>query len=144
MKWKWTPSIAYACVILAFTSVPGDYLLVPEPFDISDKWVHAALYLPLGALAFGALSRGHRPLSLWRRSFYTLIVCAAFAALDECHQLFIPGRFGDVLDWLADTIGVAAGTGLSLACIHWRRPVEPEAEEVEVVLDATAAPDRHD
>jgi VanZ family protein len=29
--------------------------------------------------------------------------------LDELHQLFIPGRSCDILDWTADTAGVIIG-----------------------------------
>jgi VanZ family protein len=32
-----------------------------------------------------------------------------YAATDEVHQLFVSGRQGSALDWLIDTIGVAAG-----------------------------------
>ena len=34
-----------------------------------------------------------------------------YAASDEIHQLFVPGRQADVSDWLADIIGLAAGLG---------------------------------
>ena len=38
-----------------------------------------------------------------------LAVGSAYAALDEWHQSFVPGRNPDIADWLADAAGVAVG-----------------------------------
>lgn len=41
---------------------------------------------------------------------HAALVCAVLsAALDECHQLFVPGRAGRVGDVAVDVIGSAAG-----------------------------------
>jgi len=38
------------------------------------------------------------------------LVCSVIGRLDEYHQTFTPGRSGnDTGDWLADTLGGAAG-----------------------------------
>jgi VanZ family protein len=37
------------------------------------------------------------------------VALSLLAALDELHQLFIPGRDAEVSDWLADTVGATAG-----------------------------------
>jgi len=38
------------------------------------------------------------------------------AESDEVHQLFVPGRTGDVYDLMADAAGALAGT---IACVAW-------------------------
>ena len=44
------------------------------------------------------------------------------AALDECHQLFVPGRSGQVSDVVIDLVGAAAGLLVfSLIRRAWRR-----------------------
>jgi len=48
-----------------------------------------------------------------RRVFWvSLGWCSAYAAFDELHQLFVPGRSGMWLDWLIDTAGALLGIGL--------------------------------
>ena len=39
-------------------------------------------------------------------------VTTLYAASDELHQLFVPGRDSSVFDWTADAIGGAAGAAL--------------------------------
>jgi VanZ family protein len=38
-----------------------------------------------------------------------VVAIAAFAAVDEWHQEFVPGRAADPIDWAADVVGAAAG-----------------------------------
>ena len=110
MKWAWTLSGVYTCVILTLTSLPSDRLLFISKLDLSDVVNHAALYLPLGILVFRALSITYSRLSLTYCWLYTFLICAGFGAFDEAHQLFIPGRWCDIHDWLADLVGILAGT----------------------------------
>jgi VanZ family protein len=39
----------------------------------------------------------------------------AFGALDEVHQLWIPGRTADPIDWAADAAGSVVGIAASVA-----------------------------
>jgi VanZ family protein len=39
----------------------------------------------------------------------TIIIGLFYGALDELHQIFVPGRFADTLDWMADGLGTIAG-----------------------------------
>ena len=76
---------------------------LPHPID----WVgHFCLYAGLGGLIARVAS-----LRVWpRRSLLiAAVLISVGAALDELHQLFIPGRNAEVLDWLSDTLGAAAG-----------------------------------
>ncbi|TAN62501.1 VanZ family protein, partial [bacterium] len=38
------------------------------------------------------------------------IIAVIYAASDEFHQSFIPGRNADALDWMADSFGAALGS----------------------------------
>ena len=44
-----------------------------------------------------------------KASLATLLICIIYGALDEVHQIFIPGRYAEFLDWLADFAGVILG-----------------------------------
>jgi VanZ family protein len=37
------------------------------------------------------------------------VLLSVWAALDELHQLFIPGRSAEVGDWASDTLGASLG-----------------------------------
>lgn len=45
----------------------------------------------------------------WKRIVRVLGSGAVFAALDEFHQFFVPGRIADPLDWMLDLVGILAG-----------------------------------
>lgn len=56
----------------------------------------------LGSSMRSAICRGKLPL---------IAICAGafYAATDELHQRFVPGRSGQLSDWLLDSVGVATG-----------------------------------
>lgn len=103
---RWWPPIAWAAFILIVSSTPGSSL--PKT-GVSDKIEHAGAYFVLAALTVRALQRlpGTRELLL------TLVGLTLFAAVDEWHQALIPGRYPDVLDWVADSVGVIAGVAFA-------------------------------
>ena len=47
-----------------------------------------------------------------------LLIGVLYAASDEYHQSLVPGRDSDVYDWVADSIGLAAGIG---AMVYYKR-----------------------
>jgi VanZ family protein len=47
------------------------------------------------------------------RYFFLIVAIASiYGLIDEIHQSFVPGRDASVWDWMADTLGAFAGTGL--------------------------------
>jgi VanZ family protein len=100
----WLPVIAWAALIFAFSSIPdlgtglGGWDLVLR------KAAHLAEYAVLGALLARALQTAVAswPLAAWAGG-------TAYAASDEVHQLFVPGRQGSLLDLAIDAVGVALG-----------------------------------
>ena len=118
--WVWVA--AWVGVILLGTSLPGSAV---QGFPVvSDKMVHFALYAPLGALLVNAL--GATP-ALRRRllaaTFLAVVIGVLFGAVDEWHQLFIPGRHADIGDWHADTKGILTGAIVAIIYLSskdWR------------------------
>lgn len=106
-------------MILLVTSVPGsDVPTVGLPHV--DKLVHFVLYMVLGLLLARSLRGGRAPEGdrLPARALLPWAVgIALFAAADEWHQRWVPGRSTDLMDWCADVVG---GT---LALLVALRPV---------------------
>jgi VanZ family protein len=101
------PWILYCMIIfyLSADSSPPDVV----SFPYSDKIKHAFLYLFLSLLTF--LGFGKWPGGISRRYyfFWALIFCILYAASDEWHQSFVAGRSADVMDWVADVVGISIG-----------------------------------
>lgn len=71
------------------------------------KNAHFFVYLILGGLVFNALKRsgfqGVRSIGV------AILICFLYAVSDELHQLFVPGRAGQVKDVLIDSSGACVG-----------------------------------
>ena len=76
------------------------------------KSAHFTAYFILGILVVHALGISKRI-----KAVFALIICAVYAASDEFHQLFIPGRGSDVRDVMIDSIGAAAGISIYILCM---------------------------
>ncbi|HHU18847.1 MAG TPA: VanZ family protein [Bacilli bacterium] len=80
----------------------------PDHFHfIIRKSAHFIAYYILGILVINALKTS-RMMSL-RSIFIGLAICVLFAISDEVHQLFVPGRAGQVMDVVIDSTGAIAG-----------------------------------
>ena len=94
------PAVAWAALIFAASSRHA----VPMPSVWGfDKLSHFGVYLVLGALLVWAAARTGVPIGL------ALAAGLVYAASDEWHQSFVPGRTPDIADWVADALGVGAG-----------------------------------
>ncbi len=74
--------------------------------DLVSSAGHFCEYLVLGALLHNALSRN---VPAGRAVALAVLIASAYGATDEIHQLFVPGRMCDPVDWLVDTVGSLAG-----------------------------------
>lgn len=112
--------IAVACwaagILLLSSLTPKE--LPSVAFVFSDKINHFLAFVVGGWLTASAM-QATRPSTvfstrlLW--AIAALFMVAAFGAFDELFQLLTPGRSGaDAYDWVADLIGAAAGSSLSL------------------------------
>jgi len=111
----WGPAVLWAAVLFFLSGLPeppGASIQVPGV----DKLGHFGLYVVLGAL----LCRGREAGGTAHHGL-VLLVGALYAASDEWHQSFVPGRQVSALDWAADLAGLAAGYGALLWLIRRRR-----------------------
>jgi VanZ family protein len=95
----WLPVVAWAGLIFALSSIPDLGTGLGAWDLVLRKAAHAAEYAVLGFLLLRAFGR----------ETAALVVGIAYAASDEIHQHFVPGRQASVLDVLVDSVGVAAG-----------------------------------
>ena len=99
VAWWWGPVVAWAGLIFVLSSIPdlgtglGGWDLVLR------KIAHATEYAILGFLLLRAI--GHE----WA----AVALGIAYAAGDELHQHFVPGRFGSPVDVAIDAVGVVVG-----------------------------------
>ena len=86
-------------------------------FDYTDKLAHLVEYGILGVLtvrAFAAFTGKATPTVYIAAIFFGIL----FAASDEFHQSFVPGRFSDFADGIADSIGTICG---AMGYLVWNR-----------------------
>ena len=101
------PAYLWMAVIFAFSSIPQQYL--PEvPIPAFSRIAHFIEYAILGALLIRAFYNSK--ISLFGSLIMTSIAVASlYAATDEIHQYFVPGRVMDIVDWLFDFLGSVFG-----------------------------------
>ncbi|WKA57732.1 VanZ family protein [Planococcus shenhongbingii] len=74
------------------------------------KNAHFIIYLILGALTVNALRTSGTRHN--RRTVFAIGICVLYAMSDEFHQLYVPGRSGELRDVWIDSSGAAAGVFL--------------------------------
>ena len=71
---------------------------------IARKTAHFSLYAILGLLSFLTVI-SYRNLKFGLRTALSAAICLLYAASDEIHQLFVPGRSGEIRDVCIDFCG---------------------------------------
>jgi len=79
---------------------------------IMRKNAHFFIYAVLGLLVDKGLKSSE--ITGCRRFGLAVIICVLYAISDEVHQVFIPGRAGQIGDVFIDSIGALAGVSLGL------------------------------
>jgi VanZ family protein len=117
---RWSPAIVVMVVIFVASATPGMDLPNAGAFDILlKKGGHFLGYALLGAACLRGLA--------WRRGpairdvGMAILMALLYAASDELHQAFTPGRTPAVSDVLLDGVGSAVGA----AAWARRRPRGP-------------------
>jgi len=114
------PAIAWALILFILSSIPD----IPSPIHFGswdDKLQHFVAYAILGALVLRATTM-NRDLPNGRHFKLTLALAVLFGATDEVHQYFVPGRFMEFNDFVADAAGVMAGALFYLWLCKCRSP----------------------
>jgi VanZ family protein len=103
---RYGATLAWALALFTLSSIPD----LTSPLHISkwdDKWQHTLAYMPFGWLLVQSLSwNGRKGQSLL---WLAIVIGVLYGISDEIHQYFVPGRFADWRDVLADAIGVSVG-----------------------------------
>jgi len=105
--------ILYMGLMFYLSSVPGKQL-VRWGFT-GDHW-HLPLYAGLTLATLWAVAGQPR-----RRLVLTGLLCVLFAATDEWHQKFVPGRVPALDDFTIDVLGVAVGLAIGAALGNLQR-----------------------
>jgi len=116
----WLPVILWWAALTVGTSIPGEDLPRP-PFRHSDLLAHVGLYGVLGFLLYRAIVLGTRLGKVRWAWLAVFAIVQLYGILDEIHQLWIPGRFCELYDALADGLGGFAGVVACLVGMVWQQ-----------------------
>ena len=106
-RWVWV--ILWMGVIFVFSAQPQSALNFGQPAFVG-KLAHVTEYLILGWLiqrAFGGRSARRTGWQAW-------LIALVYAATDELHQMFVPGRASLATDVLIDSAGAAIGIAIAV------------------------------
>ena len=95
---KWIPAVFIICCSWYLSSQPT-VEHIPK-FQNADKIVH---FVCFGILSFWIA------FAIIRKKTLCIPLTSLYGIIDEIHQYFVPGRSCSFADWIADTIGAAAG-----------------------------------
>jgi len=140
VRWlkRWWPALAWAIVISgfstgAFTSENTSRVIIPvlhwlfphaamhtleHIHHLIRKTGHFTEYFVLSWLILRGI-RGEKRETHLRWAVVAVIIVAAYAALDELHQVFVPGRTAAIGDVLIDTTGGIAGQAVAALLALW-------------------------
>lgn len=97
------PLIIYWLILFVATTLPTQHM--PKT-GISDKIEHFLGYFLLTFLLCNTLYFQDKKVAM--KKFPVILalgIVAFYGMVDELHQYFVPGRFCDINDWIADVIG---------------------------------------
>jgi VanZ family protein len=143
---RWGPAVVWAGLISFFSTglftsdntsriiVPLLHWLLPhlgpatlfEIHHIIRKCGHIVEYFILSLLILRSIRDGRREMR-WGWALQAILGVAAYASLDEFHQVFVPGRTPAVRDVLLDTTGGIAAQIVAALFAWLVRPHEQEA-----------------
>jgi len=144
----WWPALAWAVVISAFSTglftsentsrviIPILHWLLPHAststlfrlHHIIRKCAHFTEYFILSLLILRGIRAGRRDARLgW--ALAAIAIVAGYAALDEFHQSFVPGRTAAVTDVLIDTTGGIAAQLVAGLVMLWGHVRHKQSEQ---------------
>lgn len=113
--------ICYWILLLIATSIPSQAL--PELLG-SDKVKHFLAYAGLTVLLTATLLVQDKNIFFKKNAFISaVLVVIVYGFLDEMHQLFIPGRDAEFLDWVADFGGALTGSFIFLLYYKYEKNI---------------------
>lgn len=103
---RWGFAVFWMLIIFLGSSVPLSEL--PSGPEFVPALVHFAEYFILAALLIWAINHGFSSPVSFSPIIAAFIVSVFYGALDELHQLYVPGRVADMLDLAIDASGALA------------------------------------
>ena len=99
---------AVLSMVPAYENQPEDVkeVIVEELQFIVRKSAHFIAYMILGILSSGLIIQYK---NIDKKYLISFVICVLYATSDEIHQLFVPGRSGQVSDVLLDSCGSLVG-----------------------------------
>lgn len=105
------PAIVFATVIFVLSSLSTTPEILSEVIG-ADKLLHTLEYFIFGYLIMRIFATSTGRSIRNRAVLLTLMAGTAYAASDEFHQLFVPGRTASLYDVLFDALGVLLAAAL--------------------------------
>jgi len=101
------PLIIYWLILFIATTLPTERL---PSLGFTDKINHFIAYFILAVLVSLTLIYQRKSRFLFEKApVATIVICLFYGAVDELHQLLVPGRSAETLDWIADALGTILG-----------------------------------
>jgi len=118
------PLIIYWLILFTLTSLPASMAIVTE---IGDKISHFGAYGLLSVFLYLTMYFQDKfPLLKKYPGIFTILIASIYGLLDEIHQIYVPGRFAEVLDWLADFSGSVAAVLITRYLLEYLKRTEFE------------------
>ena len=102
--------------------IKNDNQILKRTESVIRKMAHFSIYTLMGFLLMSFIST--YDLKENKRIMVSLCIGAIYAISDEIHQLFVPGRSGQITDILLDSMGVLLGILLVLTGIEVYKKVK--------------------
>jgi len=99
------------------SSLPGVKIELSLFHSLLRQTAHFIVFLILALLLINAFRISG--LNFNRSALYTFIFAVIYAALDEYHQSFVPGRTAELKDIVVDSLGIVSGLGLYRAILFF-------------------------
>ncbi len=123
------PLVIYWIALFVVTTIPVDKM--PHLFQYQDKIEHLLAYGVLAFLLTLALFFQSRSNLLSSKAFiFSFLFILAYGAVDELHQILVPGRYCDLYDWIADVVGGSLGIGLVYLFLNSLKVEDPETKNI--------------
>ena len=101
------PLVIYWLILFVATTLPAQRL---PSVGFTDKVNHFIAYFVLAVLVNLTLIYQRKSRFLFEKATVaTIVICLFYGAVDELHQMLVPGRFAETLDWVADALGAFVG-----------------------------------
>ena len=110
------PLVFYWILLFTLTTLPTQSL---PAVGVNDKLEHTLAYFGLSFLLYLTLLFQKKSVMLKKYAMlFTILIVLFYGVLDEVHQLLIPGRSCELLDFLADMLGGVLGIVVIKILIH--------------------------